>query len=110
MIVDFGWNTNDGIRVNPLITIKSIRPQIISLKSGTVIAFRCSSGDGISPVNIGIFGLFYRETSDFSDRSAPWHGELKSGSETLKATIFSIILGTGIILKLKKLGTKILEF
>ena len=83
MSIDFGRNTNDGIRVNPPITIGSIIPQITSTKSGNErrrIGFGQNIGDYIPPRNIRSFGLFDRVTSEFSDRSVSWHGAVKNES------------------------------
>ena len=46
----------------------------------------------------------------FSNRSVSWNGAAISESETLEATEFSKMLGARIILKLKKLGAKLLKF
>ena len=58
--IDFGRNMNDGISVNPSITIGSIIPQVTRTKQG----------------RFNIFDSF-RETLDISDRNASWHGEVK---------------------------------
>ena len=104
----FGWNTNGSIHVNPPRTTGSISPHINIMMSGNVIVFVRDSSDGVPPINISIFILFGRGTSDFSDRSASWHGAEKVKVKTLEATAFSKILRARIILKLKKLGAKIL--
>ena len=62
MGIDFRWNENYGIGVNPSRNIGSISPQITSMKSGTRIGFGRNSGDGTPPGNIGSFGLFNRGT------------------------------------------------
>ena len=66
------------IRVIPSRTIRSIIPQITSMKSGTVIEFGKNSSDGIPPRNIGSFNLSDRGTSHFFYRSASWHGEARN--------------------------------
>ena len=81
VIIDLGWNTYDGIRVNPSRTIGSIIPQITSLNSGIGIEFFHNYGDGIPPRNIGRFGLFDRGTGDISNRRASWHVAAKIESE-----------------------------
>ena len=71
--IDFGWNTNDGIGVKPLRTIRSIIPQITIMKSGTEmgrIGFRQNNNDSIPPRNIERFRIFDRRVMDLFDRSA----------------------------------------
>ena len=68
MSIDNGWNTNDGIRVNPSITIGSISPHITNLNSGTemqIIGFGRNSGDKISPRNTGRFDIYNVGTLKF---------------------------------------------
>ena len=77
MIIEFRHNTNTGIHVNPSRTTRSIHPQINSLKSGTGIGFGRNICDRIPERQIGIFVLFDREMSDFSNSSASWHGTEK---------------------------------
>ena len=85
MIIDFRQKTNNGVPMNPSRTIRSITPHITILESGTGIRLnsnvRQNSGDGILPRNIRSFGLFDRGTSDFSNKSASWHGAEKNESE-----------------------------
>ena len=50
--INLGRKMNVGIRVNPSRTIKSIIPQITSMKSGTGIGFGKNSSDGIPSRNI----------------------------------------------------------
>ena len=111
IIIDFGWNANYGIRVNPSRTIGSIGPHITSLNSGTelrMIGFGRNSNDGIPSINIGIFYLFNGGKSDLSDRSASWLGEAKSESENPGGEIIFKNAGRDNSLKLKKLDAKIL--
>ena len=91
MHIDFGQKMNDGISVNSPRTIRSISPQITITRQGRLNVFNSIRG-----------------MSDLDKRRAAWYGVVKSESETLEATIFSKIMSTNIILKLKSLGTKIL--
>ena len=61
MSIDFERNTNDGIGVNILIAIGSISPQITRTRQE-------------------IFNTidFIRGTSDITNRSASWHGKVKT--------------------------------
>ena len=108
MIIYFGRNTNNRITMNPSINIEKITPYITSLDSGTGIGnnsdVRRNIGDIIPLRNIGMFGIFYRGTSDLSDKSTLWHGTEKVKVNTLETTAVSKMLITRIILKLKKLG------
>ena len=83
--IDFGQNTKNGIPTNSSRIINIILTHITSLESGTGIGRNSdvgrNGGNGIPPINIGSFGIFDRGASDFSDRSALWHGAAKSESE-----------------------------
>ena len=82
--LDFGWNMNYGINVNPSRTIRRIRPHIITVNSGNKmrrIGFEWNSSDVIPPRNIGSFEHFNRRTSDFFSRSALCHGTAKIETE-----------------------------
>ena len=85
IIIDFQRNTINGMHMKPSRTISRITPNITSLERGTGIRRKCGAGrnssDRIPPRNIGRSGLFDRGTSDLSNRSASWHGALKSESE-----------------------------
>ena len=78
MSIDFRSNTNDGIPVNSLRTIRSIILHITSMKSGTGVRFGLDSGDVIQPINIGSINLFDRGTLYFYYSSILWHGTSKS--------------------------------
>ena len=71
--INFKWNKNDGIGVNPSKTIGSIIPKITNMKSVTGIRSGSNSGDGIPPRNTGSLGIFDRGYSDLSYRSALWY-------------------------------------
>ena len=85
IIIYFQRNTINGIHKSPSRTISKITPHITSLEMGTGIRRKCGAGqnssDRIPPRKIGRTGLFDRETSDLSYRSASWNGALKSESE-----------------------------
>ena len=91
IILDFGKNMNAGISVNPSRTIRSIVPQITKTSQGILVIF-----DSI------------RVISYIAYKSVPWHGTRTKKVKSLKATEFSKTLSTRIILKLKRLGAKIL--
>ena len=107
MSIDFGWNKNDDIYVNPLRSIRSISPHITSMKSGAEmwrIGFRQNSSDRIPPINIGSFDLFNRGMSDFSNKRASLHVAAKSESENPEGDSIKKMLGARIIMKLIQLG------
>ena len=89
--IGFGRNKNGGIGVNSPITTGSISPQITRTKQGSFDIFDYIKG-----------------ISDLSYRSASWNDAEKVKVKTLEATELSKMLSARIILKLKKLGAKIL--
>ena len=100
--------------MNPLKTIGGISQHITSLKSGTGTRFGRNSGfgwnsdDGIPPWKIGIFDLFDRGMSDFSDRTMTGHEKVKSETENPEGNRIFEMLRARIVLKLKKLGAEVL--
>ena len=103
MSISFGWNTNNGISMNPSITIRSIMPQITSLEIVSGVGMNSSD-----IIHIGRFSLFYRDISDFYDRSVPWHGAAKSKSENLGGNSIFENTEHENSLEVEKLGARIL--
>ena len=91
MSVDFGRNTNEKIGINPLRTPEAQGHRLPVPGSRDVAYFTWSAGRQISP------------TGDFRVMA-----QQKVKIKTLEKTNISKMLSVKIILKLKKLGTKIL--
>ena len=89
MSVDFGWNADDKIGMNPLITIRSPCPHTTRTRKGSF---------GIFDSTIG--------TPDLSYRGLLWNGAVKTGSEKFGGNKFFNILSAKMISKSKKLGAK----